>query len=151
MGMRRKFRTICWIPDGRHTFPAGQNLRVYCGEWATFVLTSSKWLRILVFSHEAEKLLDPPRSTLTNLTLVGVEEHILLFATFVFAKKVFNQRKCKTQGGNLLDFLYIQECSFFQKIFGVAWKSLSACRYSCCERYKSWNIDGFFSTDIRQS
>ena len=48
-----------------------------------------KWLSILVFSHKAEKPLDLPCSTLTNLTLVGVKEPIMLFATFLFFKKGF--------------------------------------------------------------
>lgn len=79
MGIKREFRTICWTPDGRHVRSRPVNI----------CLDICKWLSILVFSHKAEKPLDLPCSTLTNLTLVGVKEPMMLFATFLFFKKGF--------------------------------------------------------------
>lgn len=137
MGIKREFRTICWTPDGRHIRSRPVKTSESIGE-NDIRLDICKWLSILFFSHKAEKPLDLPCSTFTNLTVVGVKEPIMLFATFLFFSANANLK------GETLFIFFILKNALFQKIFGLAWRSLSACRHSCCVRYKSWNIVFFF-------
>lgn len=144
MGINREFRTICWTPDGRHIRSRPVKTSESIGE-NDICLDICKWLSILVLSHKAEKPLDLPCSTLTNLTLVGVKRtRNAVCNIFVFQKRFSISVNANLKKETLFIF-FILKNALFQKVFGLAWRSLSACRHSCCVRYKSWNIDVFFS------
>ena len=114
MGIKREFRTICWTPDGRYIRSRPVKNSDSIGE-NDICLDICKWLSILVFSHKAEKPLDLPCSTLTNLTLVGVKEPIMLFATFLFFKKGFQSVQMRILRRKRSLFSLYSRMLFFRK------------------------------------
>ena len=118
MGIKREFRTICWTPDGRHIRSRPVKNSESIGE-NDICLDICKWWSILIFSHKAEKPLDLPCSTLTNLTLVGVKEPITLLATFLFFKKGFQSVQMRILREKPFLFSLYSRMIFFRKY--LAW------------------------------
>ena len=118
MGIKREFRTICWTPDGSHIRSRPVKNSESIGE-NDICLDICKWWSILIFSHKAEKPLDLPCSTLTNLTLVGVKEPITLLATLLFFKKGFQSVQMRILRGKPFLFSLYSRMIFFRKY--LAW------------------------------
>ena len=147
MGIKREFRRICWTPDSRHIRSRPVKTSESIGE-NDICLDICKWLSIFVFSLKAEKPMDLHCSTLTNM--MGVKEPMLFAKFFVFQKRFSISANANLKEETSMIF-FIFKNALFSGIFGLTSRSLSARRHSCCVRYKSWNINVFFSTDIRQS
>lgn len=151
MGIKREFRTICWTPDGRYIRSRPVKNSDSIGE-NDICLDICKWLSILVFSHKAEKPLDLPCSTLTNLTLVGVKEPIMLFATFLFVKKGFQSVQMRILRRKPSLFSLYSRMLFFRKY--SAWLEDRRLPVTIVVVYAvkaEILMFFFFSTDIRQS
>ena len=105
-----------------------------------------------MFSHKAEKPLDLPCSTLTNLTLVGVKEPIMLFATFLFFKKGFQSVQMRILRRKPSIFSLYSRMLFFKKY--SAWLEDRCLPVAIVVVYAikaEILMFFFFSTDIRQS
>ena len=95
--------------------PDRSKTQILSGKMTVICLDMCKWLSILIFSHKAEKPLDLPCSTLTNLTLVGVKEPIMLFATFLFFKKGFQSVQMRIVRRKPFVFSLYSRIIFFRK------------------------------------